>query len=503
MGKSIVFTHYGIGDRDGVNAIMFRNVVGLLNLTEEYTISLAGCLSPNITEYEESYGQKFNCIDIPEFSPGSCGKNIEDCSVQEYIEVGVKLFEVIKEKLAPFDVIVVENLQVGNYPPMAYAFYLYTRWCYEHRSEKRFIYRAHDFFWHRPENLVNVVKFNAATNPAAPDWHTMFFPNIPNVHYIAINSGSMKFIFEHGVPEERLMFLPNCIDNLFIKPGDDKSAGFRTKLKDEWGIHDDEEIIFSPIRCTPRKNVEESLLLLQVLNRLSEEHPGIHRSLRHGMKFRLILSMNITEGKAAKYSSAIEEFVAENNIPAHIGFKGMIDLKRTVGEDGTITKYSLADAYAISRTVLTTSTLEGFGFVFIEPWYTDRILIGRDIPDVTYDFKIAGGMRFRALYKALTVNGIDFPSIGASQMQIEHDGNIMNPQRMKQKLDIIKKVQDNEFFLAFINENRRQLEPLVEGLRTPKITGRTIAHNRQVVEELYTQKAAAINFNRLIRQIHT
>ena len=223
-------------------------------------------------------------------------------------------------------------------------------------------------------------------NQSKPDWHNVLFPNIPNVFFAAINRYSLNFIYEQGIPEHKLFYLPNCLDST-IHTGDKQSLNFRKILKKKWSLDDDERILFSPIRCTPRKNIEESLLLVKVLNRLGGSGIDAPEDLRHSMKFHLVLSMNIESGKAASYCTAIEDYVKKHDFPAHIGFRGLIDLERTYDDESNIRTYSLSDAYAISKAVLTTSTLEGFGFVFLEPWITKNFLIGRNINDVTSDFR--------------------------------------------------------------------------------------------------------------------
>src|SRR5690606_29018446 len=58
------------------------------------------------------------------------------------------------------------------------------------------------------------------------------------------------------------------------------------------------------------------------------------------------------------------------------------------------------DALAAADAVLTTSVAEGFGMVFLEAWLAGKPLIGRDLPEITREFK-AAGMRFRSLWSEL------------------------------------------------------------------------------------------------------
>lgn len=493
----ICFTHYRIGDRDGVNAIIFRNIAGLELIHPEWVFSLAGKLSSNIREFEYTYHERFAHIDIPEFSPDSWDKKVPEGTADDYIFAGEELCEKMKTEFADFDVIIAENLQVGNYPPLSYGYYLYVKWCWKHEPRKRFIFRAHDFYKDRPENFINIEKLNAAVYPAVPDWHSVLFPNIPNVYFAAINRTSLNFIYEQGIPEERLFYLPNCLDST-IHPGDGMSPGFRKVLRDRWGLDEHTKILFSPIRCTPRKNIEESLLLLKVLNRLGESSIDAPADLVHSMKFHLILSMNISSGKAASYSRAIDEYVNRNNLPAHIGFRGLIDLERRYDDDGNIRTYSLSDAYAACRAVLTTSILEGFGFVFLEPWTAGKFLIGRNINDVTYDFKTYAGLAFDTLYNKLTVDRIDFPLIGLPNVYAKNRGNILIPEQIETKLEIVSRIDDDNFFGTFIRENHDALKSIVAALTDPDSQDEDIANNSNNIKKYFSQDVISQRLSEII-----
>src|SRR5690606_24766441 len=45
---------------------------------------------------------------------------------------------------------------------------------------------------------------------------------------------------------------------------------------------------------------------------------------------------------------------------------------------------------AAADCMMTTSVAEGFGMVFLEPWLEGLPLVGRDLPDITADFRQAG-----------------------------------------------------------------------------------------------------------------
>jgi hypothetical protein len=57
---------------------------------------------------------------------------------------------------------------------------------------------------------------------------------------------------------------------------------------------------------------------------------------------------------------------------------------------------------AASHALVTTSVAEGFGLAFLEPWLGGRALAGRDLPEITRDFR-ASGIRLDGLYERLLV----------------------------------------------------------------------------------------------------
>lgn len=68
-----------------------------------------------------------------------------------------------------------------------------------------------------------------------------------------------------------------------------------------------------------------------------------------------------------------------------------------VGEDIDFRKLLAGSDFCI-----TTSTMEGFGMTFLEPWLTDTPVVGRDLPFVTNDFKRIG-ILFTSLYKNIII----------------------------------------------------------------------------------------------------
>jgi len=148
-------------------------------------------------------------------------------------------------------------------------------------------------------------------------------------------------------------------------------------------------------------------------------------------------------------------------------------------EPGKIARYGIGDLYLASDLVITTSTLEGFGFTYIEPWILDRVVIGRSIPLITPDFQ-ASGMKLGHLYTALIVNRHDFKDLGAE----END-----PDRaLEKKLELILKLDDPDFVERFIESNETSIKATLR-LFDPENRRKVIKKNREVVEEVYSQGA--------------
>jgi len=59
-------------------------------------------------------------------------------------------------------------------------------------------------------------------------------------------------------------------------------------------------------------------------------------------------------------------------------------------EIGTNSELSFVENISAADQIMTTSVAEGFGMVFLEAWLAGRPLCGRDLPEITRDFKQVG-----------------------------------------------------------------------------------------------------------------
>ena len=479
--------HYGIGFKDGVNTVIARNVKALLDIAPHIQFVLFGKLSPDCKNFLKPASRRIQCLNIEEFDPIQAskvfgGKSISEQKIQDYIWQGSNLAEILLSKLNRMDVIIAENLGIGIHPAVTYAFYLYSRYCYARNLRKKFIYRTHDFVQEREENFNNVKKFSQSLFEIVPDWHSFLYPNLPNVKYIAISRNISWRLIEHGISEKNIFYVPNSVDAEMIPP-DDHSLPLRQKIIKKYHIPPDSHLILYPVRCVRRKNVEEAIFLTQLFNILATkrvviEECGLKDCHLEG-KFHLLVSIAPKTGDDYDYAQQLRGFIKQYHLPVTIGLDDLVCLERGYDSQGRIKKYSMGDLYRAVDMVVTTSVLEGFGFVYIEPWLAEKIVIGRNIPTVTPDFQFAG-MKLGHMYTALVVDGQDFKNISKGK----------NPSKaLSMRLAKIRKLENIDFVERTIRRNEVPLLAIFQLIQSESKRKRLIKTNKGIVEETYSQEA--------------
>jgi glycosyltransferase involved in cell wall biosynthesis len=485
--------HYGIGFKDGVNTVISRNVRALLDIDPALKITLFGKLSNDFSSFIKTGRGKVEFRDVDEFDPESSTsrlvqKSIYEQQVHDYIWQGTNIAEVLVRKLWDMDVIIAENLGIGIDPSVTYAYYLYTQYCYTSKEKKIFFYRFHDFVQQRPVNFSNVKKFFQSRFGVTPNWHGILYPAYPNIRYISINRYDRQRLIEHGIEEKNIFYIPNSVDRSIV-PIDDRTDELRKKIIEREKLDPTVKFILYPVRCVRRKNVEEAILLTMFFNYLAE---GRSRKTKNSIsgRFHLLVSLKPQKGDDAVYAGILEQFVKEHGLPVTIGLDDLVSLEREYDREipQKIIRYGVGDIYRVSDLVITTSTLEGFGFVYVEPWLLDRAVIGRSIPFVTPDFQSAG-MKLGHLYTALIVDRMDFKDIG----QENGDPNEALQERLKRVL----KLADSEYLDRFIESNETSMLSTLRLFQTQHRQS-IIEKNREVVEEVYSQESIGVRLYKAI-----
>lgn len=229
----------------------------------------------------------------------------------------------------------------------------------------RMLLQLHDFAEDfRPDNYRHQVEFYGGKGM------TEVYFQAPHVQYAVLNSRDRNILLGAGFQEDHLAWLPNPVHTFPPLP---HKADARQKLRERCGVPESDWFVLYPVRGIRRKNVGELVLWSALSPRPTT--------------FAVTLApVNPVERPAY---DAWQAFAEERDLPCKFDVGG---------EAGLTFHENLAAADAI----INTSVAEGFGLVFLEAWLTDNLLIGRDLPEISADFKNAG-LRLDSLAPALWI----------------------------------------------------------------------------------------------------
>ena len=214
---------------------------------------------------------------------------------------------------------------------------------------RRLLLQIHDFAEDgRPGNyrllLDRVAEGNSAKLGA------LMYPQGAHVHYAVLNGRDLAFMASAGVRRERLHLLPNAV--WMGTPQGVESAG------PDAG---EERLFLYPTRAIRRKNLGEFLLW----SALAEG----------GDRFAVTLAPK--NPKARPIYERWVHFAQSLGLPVEF-------------DTAAARRESFSAMLRRAHALVTTSVAEGFGLSFLEPWLVRRPLVGRNLPEITEDFKAAG-----------------------------------------------------------------------------------------------------------------
>jgi hypothetical protein len=180
-------------------------------------------------------------------------------------------------------------------------------------------------------------------------------PYIANCHYGVINSRDYRILLKAGLKRQGLHMLTNAVSDIPLKETREPAENF----------------VLYPVRAIRRKNIGEAILL----------------SLFFMNAARLCITLPPNSPADIKAYEEWKRFSAGHDLP--ISFD--------VG-----LKHDFSELISASHFLISTSIGEGFGFSFLEPWTAKKLLWGRDLPDITKDFKKLG-MGLEHLYPQLRI----------------------------------------------------------------------------------------------------
>ncbi len=226
---------------------------------------------------------------------------------------------------------------------------------------QRLLLQPHDFAEDgRAENYRRLRRAHARLAPATP-WNEWIYPAIQGVAYAPINPRDAAFLQAAGLPDSRCHLLPNPVHF---------EAGFPVDNPVDETV-DKGRLWLYPTRAIRRKNLGEFLLWAA----LGES----------GDRFGVTLSPRNPRERPGY--EAWKALAAELNLP--VAFE--------IGENA-----DFATLVRKAHALVTTSITEGFGLAYLESWLLDRPLIGRDLSEITAQFK-AEGLHLDHLYERCEV----------------------------------------------------------------------------------------------------
>ena len=447
----IAFIHYNL-DYCGVISVIRGNITGLKKAFKNIKITLIGNLKKKFLLLKG-----INYINIAEL--GITKKKLakfKKNNALQYINEGIKIYEKLKKILKNFDCTIIENPIIGLHPPATYAFYRLSK----DKSIKKLFYRIHDFPYQRQECLENLKKFDG--KKGKPYWHNILFPSGENPTYMVLNSHDSSKLKKEGI--KRVFLMPDLINEDLLQKNKKLSENLKREIIKNKNLEEDARFLLYPVRTVPRKNIEEAIFLTLLLRRYMKKN------------FYLIVTLTEKKLESGNYAHKIINFVKKHKLPVIIGLN--LPEKRLTKKNKIIS-YSIGDAYNICDAVITTSTLEGFGLLFIESWNFGKSLIGRDIPKITIDFK-KNNINLQHLYKKLLIGKKDFKDIN----------------NLKEKLRLSLKLKDEKFKNRVIENNKKTLMKIKRVFYNNKI----IKKNKEQVIKNYSQIKIA---HRLMNAIKT
>jgi len=205
----------------------------------------------------------------------------------------------------------------------------------------------HDFAWERERFLVNAVGDYLA-------W--AFPPNLPSIQHVVINSiASQQLSYRKGISNT---VIPNVYD--FANPPPPPSPSSCEEIRRKIGLEEGETFILQPTRVVPRKWIERSL---EIVNLMDLTRP-------------VLVVTHSEEDEGDVYNERIREYARNLGVQ-------LVSIEHLVGPDEEYNnhsgkRYTIGDVYQCADLVCYPSGYEGFGNAFLETiYYRKPIVVNR------------------------------------------------------------------------------------------------------------------------------
>lgn len=173
------------------------------------------------------------------------------------------------------------------------------------------------------------------------------YPVAPQVGYAVLNGRDRDILSKAGIPEKQLFWLANAVTTPPLLEAEPKPGGGKP-------------LILYPTRAIRRKNLGELLLMALAFP-----------------DYRFATTLSPKNPQWAGFYEGWVNLASELRLPVDFA----------LGErPGNTFEGLIKEASAM----VTTSVGEGFGLAFLEPWLFGKPVCGRDLPEVTEDFRSNG-----------------------------------------------------------------------------------------------------------------
>lgn len=191
---------------------------------------------------------------------------------------------------------------------------------------------------------------------------SVLYPISERVAYATLNSRDCAILQRSGIPSESTFILANPIAETSVESGEDALS-----------ILGVERLLLYPSRSIRRKNIGEAILC----------------ALRMPPGAWVGLTLAPENPKARPVYDRWKKLAGRWNTPIlfELGSREDVTYEALLGA-----------AYAF----LTTSVGEGFGLAFLEPWMIGKGVVGRDLPEITRDFR-RQSLKLDGLYDRLPI----------------------------------------------------------------------------------------------------
>ncbi len=232
----------------------------------------------------------------------------------------------------------------------------------------KIINHAHDFSEDRPENHAYLNEGLALLTDKKLE--EVLYPNLSNYTFGVLNTSDLNRVLAAGVLKERINLWANPV-NRPQKSNNLTKAEAKAKLCNALHLDVKKKLLSYPVRVIKRKNIGEYILL---------------SAIYHSTANFIVTLPPLNPVEIELYEKWVQFCESHHyEVVFEAGLKAPFEWVMK-GSD----------------TCFTTSVMEGFGMVYVEPWLWDTPVAGRKIETVVPDLQ-AMGLRYPLLYTKMNV----------------------------------------------------------------------------------------------------